>query len=677
MSTEYEKIIKKPIIQAIITKFEDVPSVDSGGTPINVEVIDCDISSSFDQATISCTLFIKNKYDNDGNLIIFRPMDRVLIRQGWNTSSTFKITFFGFIDRVEFINPGEQQRIECRDILKLAQDNFLIEVNRKVYSKEIDESEIDEYGNPMGGQPESERTAKHIISTFLTESGIGTHRQIIDDDLDNIIIGNHATAVFVYESVLDAINRICDLLGYRMWADQMGCVRVSGLINIASDEPSHTYKSQKETYNDDMSWTVVDKGNLINVKSTVDDDLRNWISIVGFGEINVTFMGDSPYIPDPPKYRRAEVRSYLLDTHELILAVGTRIYNELNRLRYTCSITIEGDPRITLGMVVRVYDEFSTKIAQTYGEEEFEGIDYIVHGYSSKFNSGSWIMDVELAGGVGEGSPAGPNISPVAIFTYGRDGTPGGIIRENVAWGDEIIEIFVDASESYSPQGRSLTYVWTCPGYPNGSGVRHVYVIDPDDLSPLEVTLTVTDNGDPPLSSSITHTVYVDPDDGAEYEQRSVFITQGTSVRSSPDGGFVWFNNDLGETTNCVWADAKTGDAIVGTQNGGLWRTEDYGENWTKIHSISDPITAVYIDVNSNLQDSPNSAIAYFGTSTGRVYRTTNSFGSWSLLSQTFLSKIVRIMGNHTTSSRVVVGCEDSIWTSTNFGDSWAQRYSV
>jgi hypothetical protein len=35
----------------------------------------------------------------------------------------------------------------------------------------------------MGGQPANERTAYNIISTFLTESGIGTHRQVIDNEL--------------------------------------------------------------------------------------------------------------------------------------------------------------------------------------------------------------------------------------------------------------------------------------------------------------------------------------------------------------------------------------------------------------------------------------------------------------------------------------------------------------
>jgi hypothetical protein len=528
VASEYIKKVKTPIIKCTITRFlGDVPpSVDGIGTDYDVEVISCSITAGFDQGTATCSLVIKNPYDTLGNAVLFEPMDRVRIKQGWNTTSTLLTTFFGFVDTEELVSPGSEQRLECRDMLKLPQDNYLIHSNRRVYYKDLVPTELDEEGDPMGGQSATNRTVQAIIGELLSDSGISSSRQQLDfidwPEEGAIVIGNNAVAIFEYESALDAISRICDLIGYRIWADQCGCVQCREVAQIASETPSVTYQSQTEQYLENGSWTTTVNGNLLNVEAKKDDDLRNWVTVIGYGDLASTVAGESDYVPDPPKYRRVEVRSYLLDTPELLIAVANRIYTDLNRLRYTSSVTIEGDPRITLGMVIAIYDKFATS----------ETMNYILYDYSSEFTAGSWVMTLNLTGGVGTGSEPVGNISPVALFEYS--------VESEYMDGDAIhTDVFVDASSSYDPDGdlEDLSYVWTVSGFDNGTGITNVYHLT--EQSSLVVTLTVTDSGDPQLSNSMTQTISCLVGEGATW--KTLFVAgPDSTVYYSADGGKTW-----------------------------------------------------------------------------------------------------------------------------------------
>jgi len=723
IESEYLQPSKTPIIECVITRFleDQVPSVDGEGTDYNVEVVSCNISAGFNQGTATCTLQIKNPHDTAGNIVKFEPMDRVKIKQGWNVSSTLRITFFGFVDQSELVSPTSQQILECRDMLKLAQDNYLIQSNRRVYSAVPDDSELDENGDPMGGQDPEDRTAQAIIAELLVDSGIGTHRHVFDfieyPDEGAIIIGNNATAVFVYESALDAITRICDLIGYRIWADQMGCVHCREVDQVASDRPSIRYRSRSETYAGQGSWTggvdvdedfewgidgtdltsgflnkdplwyttvsgtsvaeidteyshagtrsarlyrdgtndpeawiyhtppsydqvvnfrmradgsaravftmgdgtsrvtfsfyegqdiryyddswkdtshnyspnswyniyirnvdwdaktydlyrrqstsnvsLIKKdipmqtdsnyanqmcfknevgtsafnvdslavtsvaGNLLKCDTTKDDDVRNWITVIGYGDLTSTVSGDSDYVPNPPQYRRAEIRSYLLDTQELITAVASRVYTDLNRLRYTANISIEGDQRLTLGTVVWIYDSFATET----------GMSYILWDYSSQFTAGAWTMDLSLTGGVGTGSEPVGNISPVALFTWRVERE---VVADETIWAD----IFVDASDSYDPDGEfdELTFIWTASGFDTLSGTDYLNTYHLTGQSALDVTLTVIDEGDPQLSDINTQTINCDI--GNDIKWKVIFVgSDDAEVWYTKNGGGDW-----------------------------------------------------------------------------------------------------------------------------------------
>jgi len=535
IAEEYAKRVKTPIIKVTVTKFieGEKPGVENQGYDYYPEVITCDITYGFDQASTTCTLELKTPLDENGDYVRFAPMNRVKVEQGWNKPSTYRITFFGFIDKVEYANPPKTVRLECRDILKLAQDNYYIHGNRRVYSAIPAESELDDSGNPMGGQAVEDRQAQEIITDFMTDSGIPETRLHLDFETypasGAIVIGNNAVAVFVYESAMDACTRITDLIGYRIWADKGGHVQAREIRPIGSSTPSLTYRSQEEAYAGDGSWTVTQSGNLLALSASRDDDLRNWVTVYGYDGINTTVAGESDYVPSPPTYRRTEIRSYLLDTPELLVTVASGIYNDLNRLRYTARATIEGDPRLEIGQTVRLYD--SHVMTDT--------IDYFLYDYTSSLRAGVWTMEMTLVGGVGagtEGSPPIANIAPVAMFIYRVE-------QEFLADGSALFDVTVDATPSYDPNGpvEELLYTWTCSGFATASGIMHTYSFTESGVA--YITLNVQDQGTPQLSSEITLPVTLDPGEGLQW--KTIFVASGNYVYTSDNSGASWREQEL------------------------------------------------------------------------------------------------------------------------------------
>lgn len=539
-STEYAKKVKTPLIRVKITTFADGqdPGVDIVGNDVYVDVMSCHINYGLDQSCTTCSLEILQPTDVDGSEIEIKPMNRVEIRQGWNIEETMRVTFFGFIDSVEATNPPHTLKLECRDIMKLAENNYYIYSNRKVYSATADESELDAYGQPMGGQNITDRQVQEILADFLTESGIPESKHFLDFEVypaeGALIIGNNATAVFVYESAADAMQRICDLIGYRLWADKAGNVQAREVRAIASEEVAYTYSSAVQTYSGNGVWITEEEGNLIECSITMDDDLRNWVEVFGYNdEVISVVYGDSDYVPNPPTYRRTEIRSSLLDTPELTAAVAARVYSDLNRLRYTATAHIEGDPRLELTQTVGINDTYAT------GGLDFQ---YFLYDFSSDYKPGEWTMDLTLVGGAGdnmEGSSPIDNRSPVAMFSYSVE-------REFISGQDMYLtDVWVDASSSYDPDGNedTLTYEWNATGFSICSGINHHFIISGNSTS-LDVTLTVTDAGTVPLQSTYNQNIQFTTESGMAL--RTIYVaTEPYDIYVTANGGISWKHTQL------------------------------------------------------------------------------------------------------------------------------------
>ena len=527
--TEYAKTVKIPIYDVTITRFDrgDAPGVDSRGTNhYDVQVLDSSVDFSFGQYCANCTLsIISPKSQITGYPVIFKPMDRVVVRQGYNKTSTFRNTFFGFVDRVTLTNPPNVQMLECRDIIKLAVNQYIIEADEYVYWAETDDQ-------GRGGQSSGDRQVEAIIGDFLEDSGIPTNYHNLDTT--NITIGSNSKASFVYETALDAINRLCNTIQYRLWADPTGRVQLRDIRPYASITPKVTYYSSTYEYNNAWWDTNLDKegefvetqkGNLLNVidASVSDESLRNWVTVIGYrGEeaLTHTIVGDSVYIADPPRYRKAEVRSDLLDTIDMVVTIASAVYNDLNRLEYIATAEIEGDPRAQPGSTIRIVDPNTTG----------DGINYFLYGYNSRHFAGGWVESLDLLGGTGgPGAPPSSNQSPIAMFMATTEG-------ETYA-GEVWSIVTVDGSGSYDFDGElaDADFVWTALGFSTRYGKQQTFVTT--GIDSLTITLTVTDGGTPPLSKSVTQIVPLTSEDSI---LRAIYIASIDTVKCSTNGGETW-----------------------------------------------------------------------------------------------------------------------------------------
>ncbi len=519
--------VRVPITQATIFRFLDgvKPSVDADGIEYSTSnIVDCNLSFGYDQASSTCTLSITSPKDDNGNDVIFKPMDRVVVWQGWDNTENLKITFYGFIDKVTLNNPTKVQILECSDILKLAQNNYYLSVNRggKLYHSKVVRDQLDIDGNPMGGQSLANRQLEKIIADFLVDSGIPATRHVFP--VTNITIGENSPVIFEYESAMDAIQRLYDATGYKVWADPTGYVQLKDIRPIASNNFAFTFQSQVDIYTTSGYWEQERQGNIVSLESSVEDDVRNWIEVQGYdptasgGNIYATVAGASDYVPTPPTYRKAEVRSDMLETQGQVSATAAKLYNELNRLKYTARATVEGESELRIGQTIKFIDDFVVS----------SGMCYFLYDYSTRHDDSGYIAELSCVGGTGEGSPASGNISPVASF----NAQP---VRH-----EGYYDIVCDASTSYDPNGDNLSYDWTCAGYDPAVGIRTTYTAS--GVSSITINLEVTDDGSPSLSSSTTRIVSLLPvgvegGGGSNIKEQALFIAAGTKVYATVNGG--------------------------------------------------------------------------------------------------------------------------------------------
>lgn len=469
---EYSKQIKTQLIDVCVTRWTAgaKPSVDppwyGDEYDYHPDVISCSMSFGYDQGSSNCSIIIKTPYDGS-NPIIFDPMDKVVIKQGWNNSDTLQTTFFGFVDSVTLENFPRLQTLKCRDILKLAQNFYIVHSNRKVYTSE----DWDDDEKFWPAQPEFERYAEVIIADLLEYSGIPSSRHdfvqmeyYVGDTPVHIVIANNNYWVIEYQSALDAVNSICDLLGYRIWATPDGMVKLRYARPFASVDYSQEY-------------TTI-SGHLLRIGADVtDEDLRNRIEVRGYdygegagGQVYVVKYADSDYVPDPPKYRRAEVVSDLIDIDAMAEWIASGVLRDLNRLKYSANVSIEGDPRLQIGQTVKIIDPYAAS-----------GINYFVYDYSARVSSSDYTNELSLVGGLDVGSDPNELVEPIAAFDY------------TVVSGTSLT-VYCDATIAYDPDGSISNYLWECSGYGNQTDVTaDFYVSDPSSITSITVNLTVTD----------------------------------------------------------------------------------------------------------------------------------------------------------------------------------------
>ena len=534
--------VDAPVTRVTIWRFADGqrPGVDTWGTPYDftsLRLTSCEINSNYDQPCMTASVVLEAPLSSTSDeYVVFKPMDRIKIEQGWE-GSTLKPVFFGFIDTVVKDNPPKIQRLECRDILKLAESFYYIKSNHRLYSKDP----VADFPGE-GGQPEAERYVHVIIKNLLMDAGIPEHRIQLPPfgtpEYPYIVIGDNQYLEVVYESAMDAVKRICDVITYKLWADATGYIHMDVISTVASDTADLEFYSSIDTVSGERFYSTR-RGTIEGIQSSVSDDLRNWVDIIGYSyypegatdiddlvTIHGSFSGPSNYVPIPPEYRKAEVRDPLIDTEGKLNILGQKMIMDLNRLHYTATADVVAEPELKVGQTVHLEDGYTAAAG-----------NYFLHGFSTVHDVNGYRAHLTCVGGIGEGSGGlDANVPPCAVLDYTVTATTVG--------GTTYYQLALDASGSYDPDGFDLTFKWECAGFDIAYGKKHVYETTATSLT---FTLTLTDMGDPPMSRTLTPTITfkTGTDPGPDVATKSLFYASGTAVYTTDDGGASWVNFTL------------------------------------------------------------------------------------------------------------------------------------
>lgn len=250
-------------------------------------------------------------------------------------------------------------------------------------------------------------------------------------------------------------------------------------------------------------------------------------------KIKSNALAESYYIPDPPRFRRSEINSSLIDSQDMANYVADTVLWDLARLNKTAVVTIKGNQELRIGQTIEVIDDYLTE--HTVSGVVYYGMKYFLYDFSSTHDSTGYTMNLTLVGGDG---PPTPYMRPVAAFTY--------IIDIEYLQGTAYAFVYTDASNSYDPDSPldDLSFTWESAGFPNGSGITNCFPI-PDYVASgiIVVKLTVEDNSPIPLTNSTTR--IIDLNSNSEKIASVICVASENEVYTTINGGLVWRSTTL------------------------------------------------------------------------------------------------------------------------------------
>jgi hypothetical protein len=376
------------------------------------------------------------------------PEDRVRIYQGYYGKE--RRTFTGIVDSIEKSEADGTYTVSCRDLLKKAIDTFLVQEvkfgidveNGKYYYSSyaggngdvFDIYEYDNYDAMVANHPETAENysaegvkAEAVVQWLLAMSGLVEGQEILVDSTE-FWIGDITPASFHLTTVYDAVQQICDLIGWYVFCDTSGIVRFKQRPRRPSGYTVWSYSNRK---NNIYSVTQLE----------ANTDLRNYVEVHGASGIKVIARENSDYLGSTP-YRGVVIGNDLIDTSGIATFIAERVLNDLNRLTETITLDVDGNPYLFPGQSLSVQGQ------DVSGVFMIEGISSTVSaedGYRMSITAKSYPSsngDEEDAGDI------------QAAFTVGTV----------VSIGDPVILVQLDGSASYSNRGLINQWSWEFPG---------------------------------------------------------------------------------------------------------------------------------------------------------------------------------------------------------------------
>lgn len=357
-------------------------------------------------------------------------------------------------------------------------------------------------------------------------------------------------------------------------------------------------------------------------------------------------MAPSPWILTPSgaqAYNDILFSNELIDTPAKAAAVAVRLVTTLNRLLTPIGVTVDGDPQVFLRGTVQIEDP---------GYSRQTG-NWFTESYRTSIDEKDFVTSLDLRGGTEAGGHV--TVCPFALFTH---------VGDLEVIGDRLwLVVTFDGRGSVDPDGGPLTYSWTdnqAPPIVTGTDPVVTVRADPATLvTPWEVTLTVTDSDG--CSDDITLTIPVEPGSEDLYIP-ALFAAFDQWFSGSPDGGQTWNDSaDPGGTAPVVISvgakivtdGATFGVAWFGTSAGAIYKTTDYCATAPTLvmAAVGSPIEHIWPDTNF-----PPDAWAI--TRDGRIYRSQDDGDNWNLyddLRLVFDLPDIRL-------SRVATPAPDGVW---------------
>ncbi len=496
-----------------------------------------------------------------------QPENLISIETSLHNQTNLTRVFTGYIDRIEFQEDRGVYTITARDVLKKALDTFLlqevafgvdVEAQKYYYTTYTAQQggtfTIHEYNSLSAlhanhpetvGNIRNEGVYAHaVVQWLLVMCGIpeGTNIQVANS---NFYIGDIKPVRFYLVSVYDAIQQIVDLLGWDFYADPYGICR---------------FHPKRINYFGDL-YTITNDIVLQHSVVQSNEDLRNYVEVIGASGIRVVVRAPSPYTGSTP-YRGVLISNEMIDTPQIANFVANRVLNELNRLKITHTFTLL--PAFPLSPTTRF---------------RYQNTTLRIENYQGRIDQSGYLLNLTLTGFVENSDYDDPEPSISADFTANYEAT----------FGDPTILFRLDGSLSTSSLGPITQWNWTVTAFDpiqnanattTGSGQVAFFTADKNVLETqgVNVVLSVRDVANNVATKQ--KTLYFSSLEGSDKElYRTLYACGPTFLAGSVDGGLTWKMQPHGaHHVSASHYDARITPAqpyalFVGTSS--VWRTDN------------------------------------------------------------------------------------------------------
>lgn len=409
-------------------------------------------------------------------------------------------------------------------------------------------------------------TVSSAIGTILDYVGLTDNRSLT---IPAFTLGTASSPVLERMPASQMLQMLMDVDGCRIYETGTGQI----VIRVIDEAPAPVaYKTY--TTNSNASARVLEASDRED-----PEYYRNRVIVTGATvvegtapdetsrTITATATNTGSQLVQPPlpsgTYIDAEYNNHLIDTDAKAAEVAIRLLAKFARIPRQLQIEIAGDPELELGQTL----EFIMPELDLDDRGFISGIEHTIdgNGYVTR------LTDFRGAGDTG----GTLSQNPIAAFTF----------KSEIEVFGDVINVFaaLDASNSFDPDGTIASYAWS----DNQSTTPEIATLTTQQVTvradtsawtgSWDVTLTVTDNDG--LTGSTTITIPYENDE-PEIVFPAIFAAINNRHSASLNGAVSWEDQTVG-SGNSISVGARpsdgvnTGHACYGTSTGRIYRTTD------------------------------------------------------------------------------------------------------